>query len=238
MVDNDGHNLQQFQNELDGNKYKDETLHNSIGGATLDRERSRVVQSVMDCITARLASIHEDPLYLACHIFDHKNWPDRNNRDALLQYGSGDIQVLYDHFSVLLQNTGCDIDIAKSEWKDLKLYVARNQHFQGTHPLAVWQRVSQEDAGRDDYGNILKIVHLTSIYPLSNAACERGFSVMKRVKNDWRCSLNNEVLDQLLRISLTGQQLDAFDPTPAVRRWWISGQRDKRPTTLPYGPRH
>ncbi|KAG1664759.1 Flotillin-1 [Nymphon striatum] len=38
MVDN----LQQFQNELDGNKYKDETLHNSIIGATLDRERSRV----------------------------------------------------------------------------------------------------------------------------------------------------------------------------------------------------
>ncbi|KAG1682561.1 Bardet-Biedl syndrome 2 [Nymphon striatum] len=113
--------LQQFQNELDGNKYKDETLHNSIIGATLDRERSRVVQSVMDCITARLASIHEDPLYLACHIFDHKNWPDRNNRDALLQYGSGDIQVLYDHFSVLFQNTGCDIDIAKSEWKNLKL---------------------------------------------------------------------------------------------------------------------
>ncbi|KAG1705836.1 DNA topoisomerase 2-beta [Nymphon striatum] len=121
MVDNDGHNLQQFQIELDGNKYKDEILLNSIIGATIDRERSRVVQSVMDCITARLASIYEDPLYLACHIFDHKNWPDRNNRDALLQYGSGDIQVLYDHFSVLLQNTGCDIDIAKSEWKDLKL---------------------------------------------------------------------------------------------------------------------
>jgi hypothetical protein len=78
---------------------------------------------------------------------------------------------------------------ALNEWTELKLDVARNQHFKTVHQLAVWQRVSQEDINRNDYQNIMTIIHLTSHYPLS---CERGFSTMKRIKPAWMCNLNTE----------------------------------------------
>ena len=52
---------------------------------------------------------------------------------------------------------------------------------------------------------------------------------MKRVKNDWRCQLNSKSLDDLIRISLIGPELKDFDPKKPVQRWWLSGQRQKRP---------
>ena len=94
------------------------------------------------------------------------------------------------------------------------------------------------DQDKGDYRDILKIIHLTSVLPLANASCERAFSTMKRIKSDWRCRLGSEVLDILMRIKIADVQLRAFDPKPAVTRWWLSGQRQKRPNTLPYGPRN
>lgn len=145
-------------------------------------------------------------------------------------------QIIH-HFSELLHTCGCDTVSAQVEWSELKLYVARNPHFQTVHPLAVWQRVSQEDANRHDYFNILRVIHLTSLYPLSNATYERGFSTMKRIKSDWRSRLSNKSVDMLMRVTIEGPKLTDFSPRPHVNRWWFDGQRTKRPTSLPYGPR-
>lgn len=230
--------MQDFRNKLtNGNEYEGEKLSNVVAEESLTNERKRIVQSVTDCIQNRLEHINDDPLYLSCHIFDTKNWPDKDDRQALMIYGREELQLLYDHFSVILSNAGCDIDSAKNEWKDLKLYVARNDHFRGKKPLSIWQRVSQEDIGRDEYKNILLIIHFTGVYPLSNASCERAFSVMKRIKDDWRCSLSTERMDQLMRINISQTELQHFDPKPAVKRWWLSGQRARRPSILPYGQR-
>ena len=242
MFDDKGEHLKSFENELHGNQYKEHTLLNcpvppNDVFQSNENERKRLVQAVIDCLHSRFENIHEDQLFVSCHAFDHKNWPD-TTPEALLQYGHDELNVLQNHFTSLLDNAGCDIDKAHSEWNDLKIYVSRNQHFRTVHPLATWQRISQEDSDRGDYANILKIIHLTSMFPLSNASCERAFSTMKRVKSDWRCGLNAKTLDQLVRISLMGPKLNEFNPKPAVRRWWLSGQRQKRPTLLPYGQRH
>ncbi|KAG1672181.1 Protein JBTS17 [Nymphon striatum] len=37
---------------------------------------------------------------------------------------------------------------------------------------------------------------------------------------------------------VAGVALREYDPKPAVTRWWLSGQRQKRPNTLPYGARN
>ena len=127
----------------------------------------------------------------------------------------------------MLENCNCDIEAAFSEWSELKLYIKDNSKFIGKDPLCVWQRVSQEDAERQEYLNILKVVHLTSVYPLANAACERGFSTMKHIKSDWRCSLSNGTMDILMRVKLDGPEtLADFKPKAAVNRWWM--ERNKR----------
>ena len=82
----------------------------------------------------------------------------------------------------------------------------------------------------------MTIIHLTSLYRLSNASSERGFSTIKRIKPDWRCNLNTDALDILLRIDITGPPVRDLTPRTFVNRWWLSGQRMKRQTIAPYGP--
>ena len=153
---------------------------------------------------------------------------------AFLEYGKHDIEVILNHFNVLLTSCHVELALALLEWTELKLFVSRQHHFRAVHPLAVWQRVSQEDAVRNDYVNIMTLIHLTSMYPLSNASCERGFSVMKRIKSDWRCNLSTDTLDMLMRIDIEGQKLvQDFILRPVVNRWWLYGQRRKRPNIAP-----
>ena len=66
------------------------------------------------------------------------------------------------------------------------------------------------------------------VFPVSNAKVERGFSTMKRVKTDWRCSLGETVLDTIMRISIEGPELSKFDPQKAVESYFSTPRRPKR----------
>ncbi|CAH3162510.1 unnamed protein product [Porites lobata] len=193
MMDNPGRNLQRFQEELNGADYKEHTLTHVVAQNALTQERRRITQELRDCLDSRFSSLQE-PIYKSCNIFDHRNWPDEEA--ALVQYGRNELQVITDHFQHILNNCGCDVDAAFSEWTELKLHV----------------------------------IHLTSVYPLANASCERGFSTMKRVKSDWRCTLGNDTMDMLMRVKIEGPKKQAdYHPRAAVNRWWMSGQRQRRP---------
>lgn len=227
MMDNPGCNLQRFQEELNGAVYKEHTLTHVVAQNALTQERRRITQELRDCLDSRFSSLQE-PIYKSCNIFDHRNWPDEEA--ALVQYGRNELQVITDHFQHILNNCGCDVDAAFSEWTELKLHVKNNPHFRVLHPLSLWQRISQEDVERNNYSNIMKVIHLTSVYPLANASCERGFSTMKRVKSDWRCTLGNDTMDMLMRVKIEGPKKQAdYHPRAAVNRWWMSGQRQRRP---------
>jgi len=67
------------------------------------------------------------------------------------------------------------------------------------------------------------------ILHVSSAQCERGFSVQKRIKSDIRCSLHPNTVEDLIRISVEGPPLEAFDASASVKRWMEEGQRAWRP---------
>ena len=67
------------------------------------------------------------------------------------------------------------------------------------------------------------------IIPISSAQCERGFSAQRRIKSDVRSRLHVSTTEDLIRISMEGPELEAFDPTPAVVKWFSSGQRSRHP---------
>ena len=161
---------------------------------------------------------------------------DNSFSNALRQYGTDEVRTICRHFQTLLVNANCDPVAAIREWLDIKLHVRQIPHVRATHPFSVWQRVSEEDVTMNQYQNILKVIHLASLFPLSTAACERGFSNMKRVKNDWRCRLLTESLNILTRIDIERPKLADFDPRAAVHRWYIGGALARRPHIQPYGP--
>ena len=65
--------------------------------------------------------------------------------------------------------------------------------------------------------------------PAHSADAERGFSELKLVKSDWRTNLGNDVLTDLLHVSLHTATIGEFDPTAAIHLWNASGPRTRRP---------
>lgn len=238
MMRAEGDSIVNIRTEINGNVFRGHTLQNVIPDDVLSQDRVRIVQAVLDCVNGRLNNLTTDPVFTACYAFDHKNWPLIADRAALQQYGKEDVRLVFTQYETVLTNAGCDLVNALSQWGDLKFHVANSPRYSQLHPLLVWQIVSQMDQDKGDFKDILKIIHLTSVLPLSNASCERAFSFLKQIKTDWRCSLSAKTLDTLMRIKIENIKINEFDPKPAVYRWWHTGERKKRPTTLPYGPRN
>ena len=67
------------------------------------------------------------------------------------------------------------------------------------------------------------------LIPIHTSEVERGFSLMNRVKQDWRARLTNPTLNELLHISLLGPTCNEFEPMEAITLWWKGGRRARRP---------
>lgn len=48
----------------------------------LDDEKKQLIISIQNCLQPRFDNLHQNPIFPAFHIFDHKNWPDMNVGDG------------------------------------------------------------------------------------------------------------------------------------------------------------
>ena len=71
----------------------------------------------------------------------------------------------------------------------------------------------------------LLLVELLLSIPISNAKVERVFSLMNRIKTDFRAALSGYTLNNRVRIRMEGPPLKQFDPTPAIQLWASSANR-------------
>ncbi|KAJ8883584.1 hypothetical protein PR048_015428 [Dryococelus australis] len=85
-----------------------------------------------------------------------------------------------------------------------------------------------------EYANILGLVDLLLSLPAYTADCERGFSLMKSTKSDWRNRLGDNVLSSLMRIQMKSPSVCDYDPDDAIKFWLHSSQRKCRPFQAPY----
>ena len=69
---------------------------------------------------------------------------------------------------------------------------------------------------RHECPDVLDLFDALLTIPTSTADCERGFSVMKQVKRDWRSSLKGETLADLLKTQLCSPDIKDFDPRKAI----------------------
>lgn len=233
--------MTEFYDNLIDDKFQNQTVSRVGVPPSFDNtERAHITRSMKENIRNRFQNLHQDNRVSSFNVLDQRNWPAEN--DNSLTYGNRQIKTIYNSFETPLQRIGYDINNALDEWKEIKLHINSNDHQKNLHPLNLWQRLTNEDANREvkEHSNILKIILLTEVYTLSTAVCERGFSVIKRIKSDWRNSLGSAILDTLMRVDIEysrEKKMKNFNPEKAINRWWITGQRSKRPFTMPYGPR-
>lgn len=73
--------------------------------------------------------------------------------------------------------------------------------------------------------NVLSLVKIMLVIPISSAWAERGFPRLKRVKTDFRSSLTAPVLTDLMYVILSTETVRTFDPKPSVMLWWKGGKQ-------------
>ena len=178
-------------------------------------------------MNSRFESLDSDPVLVAEKIFDPRVLPE--SVEDLAAYGEAEVDCLVQHFRPALEGNDFDFAAVAGEWSALEACVTTN-NFRHLDPLILWQRMFT--AFKDQFPNILMLVEIILILPLATATVERGFSAMKRVKNDWRSCLETDILNMLLRITINGCSFDVFDPQRAIQHWWASGQRARRPDFL------
>ena len=111
-------------------------------------------------------------------------------------------------FEALLLQNDVSLDGVLAEWCSFKMYWADN--LQHCHQDEVWSLLLSHY--HEKFPNLVHVVQIMLLLPVSNAKVERGFSTMRRIKNDWRSSLSEETLDPLMRISIDGPPLKEFQP--------------------------
>ncbi|XP_070547018.1 zinc finger protein 862-like [Ptychodera flava] len=77
--------------------------------------------------------------------------------------------------------------------------------------------------------NVLGLIDLILAIPASSAEAERGFSLMKSTKTDWRSTLKDTSLSDLMMVQLMSPPISEFDPHEAINFWL--NDKHRRPQT-------
>ncbi|CAL9685344.1 unnamed protein product [Knipowitschia caucasica] len=206
---------------LDTDTYEGVLLKPSDAGQH-DKAKNELIDSLCQCITARFSDVNSGVLH-AMRLASFQCWPEA---DTSSDFGDEEINKLISHFRPLLLSAGVDVDLIPDQWTILKAELYTAGFSQGTIEKT-WPTVNR--MLRHRCPDILDLFDALLTIPASTADCERGFSVMKQVKSDWRSRLKGESLSDLLKTQLCSPDIKDFDPTKAINIWHVDGLRRRRP---------
>ncbi|XP_071116792.1 zinc finger protein 862-like [Haliotis cracherodii] len=208
-----GPKLREFLAKTDGSdEFESVKMRRSHHDRTLTDRARDCVHVLVDNVTDRFP---DNELYSAFGALDPTAFPD-NTRD-LASYGDESIATLGRHYGSRRQgHTPVDKDALEREWGIFRPLVYNNYR-----QLTYGQMLVTAYASKltEQFPNVVKLMEIGRILPVSSVECERGFSKQNLIKTRLRCSLTTETLDRLMRISICGPRLKDFDPRPTLRRW-------------------
>ena len=136
--------------------------------------------------------------------------------NLLQQFGQSELMLVIDQFRLLLPKK-ISIDALVSEFK-----IFWFSNLTALPKSELWSMLLTRLDSK--YPNLVYLFELL-------LKVEHGFSTTRRIKSDWRNRLGEDTLDHLMRISIEGPQLCAFDPQEAVQKFFST---PRRPEVQPY----
>ncbi|MCO5608785.1 hypothetical protein L7F22_063001 [Adiantum nelumboides] len=79
--------------------------------------------------------------------------------------------------------------------------------------------IGRNPTTREKYPMLLRLAEIAMLQCSSTVACERGFSAQNSIKTKLRSHLSTQNLDALMRISIEGPSLIAYDFEDAIMLW-------------------
>ena len=107
----------------------------------------------------------------------------------LVDFGNDTIDCLTNWFAPLLQKSGCQVSVIPEEWLSLKVLV--NTSFRDKDYASLWGIMLTKVPYKDDFKNVLHLVEIMLVLPISAAQCEHAVSAQNRIKSNLRVSLDH-----------------------------------------------
>ena len=200
---------------------------------SLQNANNDILCSILDCFNERFDK--SDSVFNALvKVLDTELYPQTEANDSST-YGLEELRLLVKRFQEILTANGCDVMRIESEWDDVKELVATTG-LKDARYTDTWAKLFT-CSKKDSISNILHLVEILLVVPISNATLERMFSAMNRVHTDWRNCLGEKRVENLLRIYEEGSAIEQYDPKAALSRWLTKCATQRRPSVQPSGPR-
>jgi hypothetical protein len=127
-------------------------------------------------------------------------------------YGMEEVGKLSEHFG---ERHGIVKDECTSEYRQYKQLVV------GSYPSLTLAECTKAVLSKytDILPNMAQLLKIAITIPVSSVPCERGFSTQNRIISKFRTKINNDTLNDLMRISEDGPPQREFDFEKALLRW-------------------
>ena len=103
------------------------------------------------------------------------NMPPMHEEGALAAHAVQEVKDLANHFSDLLHRMGCDDDMLIPEWAALTVKLSRMPAQMSAEDK--FARIFNDPLQHKKLQNIMMLVEIILVIPVSSAVCERGFPV-------------------------------------------------------------
>nr|XP_006813033.1 PREDICTED: zinc finger protein 862-like [Saccoglossus kowalevskii] len=217
--------LQSYK-ESDGPKLREvlgrDTFNNqklSGNAQSFTSARNKLIDKLIASLSKRFEV--DEAIIKATAIADLKVWPASVQDEP--DFGATSIEVLSQQFGpALLQHANglTSTDDLQPEWIRFKhLLYARFVDLSEV----TWAQVNS--ALVDKCPNILALIDLVLSMPASSFEAERGFSLMKIIKTDWRSRLKDSTLSDLMMVKLESPEIGKFSPNAAINLWFNKNRR-------------
>ncbi|KAG9289552.1 hypothetical protein G9A89_002325 [Geosiphon pyriformis] len=190
---------------------------------TLPRFIAEYASATITAIQNRFPGLE---IYHAMRIFDPYFLP--NERRAMNLYGKEEIEMLNRIFgNPILQNgirfpSIVDSQALTKEWAQAKYLLA------GYRELAfadAWKKTFETSDFRQEFPNVTKVVSIALTVPFSTTTVENLLMQQKRVISQHFGTMDPELLQSYMMITLNGPGYDKFDYEKAYDLWARSGFR-------------
>lgn len=163
-------------------------------------------------------------------VFHVDSWPTHPN--DLIDFGRDEIQRLTKWFEPVLERSGCNIGEIQGQWVSMKILI--NGQFSKVDYASLWETFLTKVPYLDNLKDVIHLVEIVLVLPISAAQCERAVSAQNRIKSSVRAAISVPVLEDLIRLSSEGPPVADFDPTPAVNQWFRRNKLKKKQQRRPH----
>ncbi|XP_029519015.1 uncharacterized protein LOC115131433 isoform X1 [Oncorhynchus nerka] len=183
------------QQQGDERRFQGITLNVNLKGfmdltsPQLKRHMKAAINMGVDDLKARFGGLLKDegvqtPVE-SFRVLNPDTWPE--DQASLLTFGNDGVADLMRHFKEPIERSGCNMAAIQDEWQGLKILVSHK--FKDKSYSGLWETMLTKDPYRHDYKNILELVQLMLVLPISAAQCERDFSAQNWITNSTRSCL-------------------------------------------------